>query len=63
MAVASNGDFAGSIGGGIMEFNIIKNCRQLLKKDIKVNKLETLYHNRKSSSVQQIRSDMRRLAN
>lgn len=45
MAVTSNGDTAGSIGGGIMEFNIINECRKLLKKNIPVCELKTLYHN------------------
>ncbi len=44
MAVSSNGDTAGSIGGGIMEYNIINECRKLLKKNISISELKTLYH-------------------
>lgn len=49
MAVSSNGDVTGSIGGGIMEYKIISNCKKLLKKNIPVNKLEILYHNKNSN--------------
>lgn len=49
LAITRSGDSVGSIGGGIMEFNIFNKCRELLKKSLSVNKLETLYHNRKSS--------------
>lgn len=52
MAVSSIGDSAGSVGGGVMEYNIIKSCRRLLEKGSSVNKLETLYHNKKSSVKQ-----------
>lgn len=50
MAVSSTGNFLGSIGGGVMEFNAVKNSNLFLKKDIPVNKIETLNHNRKHSS-------------
>jgi len=49
MAITSNGDSVGSIGGGIMEFNIVKSVVELLKKKIQVNKIEKLYHSRKTS--------------
>lgn len=49
MAVAANGDSVGSIGGGIMEFNVLKKCKDYIKKKVAVKNLEILYHNRKSS--------------
>ncbi len=33
MAVSENGDVFGSLGGGVMEFNVIKECRQILEKN------------------------------
>ena len=52
MAVTSQGNYTGSIGGGVMEHNIIKQCKLDLKKNARVNKIETLYHNNKKSTVQ-----------
>ncbi len=49
MAVSSSGDFAGSIGGGVMEFNAIKKCREIFRNKSYINKIETLYHNKKNS--------------
>lgn len=49
MAVSSSGDSAGSIGGGVMEFNIIKKCKEFFEKKIEVNMIEKLYHNKKES--------------
>lgn len=49
MALSSDGDLVGSIGGGVMEYNILKKNKELLQKNIKINKLEKLYHNKKSS--------------
>jgi xanthine dehydrogenase accessory factor len=51
MAVSSNGDVTGSIGGGIMEYKIISNYKKLLKKNIPINKLETLYHNKNRNVI------------
>lgn len=50
MAVSSNGDTAGSIGGGIMEYNIINECQKLLKKNISLSELKTLYHNNRRNT-------------
>lgn len=50
MAVNSKGDYVGSIGGGIMEFNILKRSIDLLKLNKQINNIEKLYHNRKSAS-------------
>ncbi|HMS34284.1 MAG TPA: XdhC family protein [Ignavibacteria bacterium] len=50
MAVSSNGDTAGSIGGGIMEYNIINECQKLLKKNISISELKTLYHNNRRNT-------------
>lgn len=49
MALSSSGDLVGSIGGGVMEYNILKKSKELLRKNIKINKLEKLHHNKKSS--------------
>ena len=49
MAVSSKDGSVGSIGGGVMEYNIIKNLKNLLRKNISTNKIEKLFHNRKSS--------------
>lgn len=46
MAVSSSGDSVGSIGGGVMEYDAVKECLNLLKKNINVNRIETLYHNK-----------------
>lgn len=48
MAISSDGEYAGSIGGGVMEYNILKKCKELLLKKITVNEIEILYHNKKS---------------
>jgi len=50
MAISSSGSTIGSIGGGAMEYKIIKDSKALLKKSNPINKIETLNHNRKSSS-------------
>ncbi len=48
LAVSSSGDSIGSIGGGVMEYNIIKECKNSLLNKIPLKKIETLYHNRKA---------------
>jgi len=50
MAVSSNGDFTGSIGGGVMEYNALRECKCFFKNKTSVRKVEKLYHNRKSTS-------------
>ncbi|MDQ3020729.1 MAG: XdhC family protein [Bacteroidota bacterium] len=49
MAISSNGESIGSIGGGVMEYNIIAKCKEHLKKKTRINEIETLYHNRKTT--------------
>ncbi|HMS64341.1 MAG TPA: XdhC family protein [Ignavibacteria bacterium] len=49
MAVAATDDYIGSVGGGVMEYNIIKECAEMIKENIPVNKLEKLFHNKRSS--------------
>ncbi|MEP7146365.1 MAG: XdhC family protein, partial [bacterium] len=49
MAVSREGDYTGSVGGGVMELNILKQSKNNLESNIPVNKIETLYHNRKKS--------------
>ena len=55
MAVSSNGDMTGSIGGGVMEYDILKKCRNAFKKNIILNEIETVHHkklkNLKSSGL------------
>lgn len=48
MAVSSNGDFTGSVGGGIMEYNILQTCKEFLITKQEINRIEKLFHNRKS---------------
>ncbi|MBL8007357.1 MAG: XdhC family protein [Ignavibacteria bacterium] len=48
MAVSSNGDFTGSVGGGIMEYNILNTCKEFFKAKQETNRIEKLFHNRKS---------------
>ncbi|MEO6696125.1 MAG: XdhC family protein [Ignavibacteria bacterium] len=50
MAVSSAGNVLGSVGGGVMEYNIIKDSKSLLKKNIHINKIGTLHHNNKPAS-------------
>ena len=47
MAVTENGGWAGSVGGGIMEYGYIKECRKFLKRNTFTNFAETVYHNKK----------------
>ncbi|MBS1551727.1 MAG: XdhC family protein [Bacteroidetes bacterium] len=49
MAVSSSGDFIGSVGGGVMEFDLIKRSEELLKSKVPVNLLEKFYHSRKKN--------------
>ncbi|MBK8552846.1 MAG: XdhC family protein [Ignavibacteria bacterium] len=49
MAVSSNGDSVGSIGGGVMEYNAAKECNHLLENKIYINRIETLHHNKNTS--------------
>lgn len=51
MAVSSDGKTAGSIGGGIMEYKKIGECKEYLKKNINVSKIETVYHNKKKDVI------------
>ena len=55
MAVSSNGDMTGSIGGGVMEYDILKKCRNAFKENIILNEIETVHHkklkNLKSSGL------------
>ena len=44
MAVSSNGEISGSIGGGVMEYNFIKKCREAFKNNTSLNEIETLHH-------------------
>lgn len=50
MAVASEDDCIGSVGGGIMEYNIIKRSSELIKENAPLNYIEKLFHNKKASS-------------
>ncbi len=50
MAVSSNGESYGSVGGGIMEYNIISECKDLFQNNERISRLKTLYHNQKKKS-------------
>ncbi|HMQ67575.1 MAG TPA: XdhC family protein, partial [Ignavibacteria bacterium] len=41
MAVSSNGEMAGSIGGGVMEYDFLKKCETAFKEKKELNKIET----------------------
>lgn len=49
MAVSSDGDCIGSVGGGIMEYNIINSAKEQLDRGKPVCNIEKLYHRRNSS--------------
>lgn len=53
MALSKRGNSVGSIGGGIMEYNILKNNLSLLKRNVNVREIETLYHNKASGTKHQ----------
>ena len=44
MAVTSNSETLGSIGGGVMEYDFLKKCRKAFKDNIILNEIETLHH-------------------
>ncbi|HAY33440.1 MAG TPA: XdhC family protein [Ignavibacteria bacterium] len=46
MAVSENGNQTGSVGGGIMEFELIKNSRVIFQTGKTVNSVENLIHHR-----------------
>lgn len=51
MAVSQN-EFSGTIGGGEMEYNLIKQCRKILKTKKKVISTAKLFHNKKTEHAQ-----------
>jgi len=46
MAVSSDGDLAGTIGGGIMEHNLVEECRSYLGNNEKISLVKKLFHNK-----------------
>jgi xanthine dehydrogenase accessory factor len=44
MAVSSNGEMVGSIGGGVMEYDFLKKCNKAFKENLSLNEIETLHH-------------------
>lgn len=46
MAVSSDGDLAGTIGGGIMEHNLVEECRSYLGNNKNISLVKKLYHNK-----------------
>jgi len=44
MAVSSEGKFSGSIGGGVMEYNLLKSCDKLFLSGKKINTAEKYFH-------------------
>lgn len=48
MAVAGNGSAVGTIGGGIMEFNLIEEAKEILSKNIPLTKSVTLHHSKET---------------
>lgn len=49
MAVSSGGELAGTVGGGIMEHNLVEKCREYLKNKSNINLVKKLYHNKTSA--------------
>ncbi len=49
MAVSSSGDYTGSVGGGVMEFELIKRSGELLRSKAHVNVIEKIYHSKKKN--------------
>ena len=47
MAVSTKGELFGTIGGGIMEYNLVEKSKKYLKKKEKVRQFQKLYHNKK----------------
>ncbi len=48
MAVSSDGELAGTIGGGIMEHNLVEKCREYLHNGKDINTVKKLFHNTSS---------------
>lgn len=46
MAVSSDGDLAGTIGGGIMEHNLVEECRSFLQDNRNISLVKKLFHNK-----------------
>lgn len=49
MAVAADGSFCGTIGGGIMEFKLVEKAKHLLQKNTDVTELIWQYHDKQHS--------------
>jgi xanthine dehydrogenase accessory factor len=52
MAVANEGDFIGTIGGGIMEFKLVEKARDLLLNDHQFTFLQEQFHDKEHSKNQ-----------
>jgi len=48
MVVSSDGSLAGTIGGGIMEHNLVEECRSYINSNRSVSLVKKLYHNKTS---------------
>jgi xanthine dehydrogenase accessory factor len=46
MAVSSDGNLAGTVGGGIMEYRLLEECRNLIAKGNSISMVKKLYHNK-----------------
>ena len=49
MAVSASGDHMGSVGGGVMEYDLIKRSEELLRSKVHVNLIEKIYHSKKKN--------------
>ena len=49
MAVSADGELAGTVGGGIMEHNLVEQCREYLKENKNINQVKKLFHNKTSA--------------
>lgn len=52
IAVAKNGKFEGTVGGGEMEFKLIEESKKYLSSNKKITALDKLYHNKKVRKLQ-----------
>ena len=48
MAVSSDGELAGTVGGGIMEHNLVEKCKSYLQDGKNINTVKKLFHNKTS---------------
>ena len=48
----TNNELVGTVGGGVMEFNLINEAREWLKQKLQVREIRKLYHNKNTEKAQ-----------